>query len=61
MYRVTEAALVAEIAVWSNPFHINMLTALKGYQFYFYFTSITQETHGTYIHVLIGADDGFTL
>ena len=34
IYRVTE---VAETAVWSIPFLINMFNAFKGSQFFFYF------------------------
>ena len=36
IYRVTDESLVAKTAVWPTPFLINIFTALKGSQFYFY-------------------------
>ena len=40
MYVLKEAQ-VTETAVWSTPFLINMITALKGSQFYFYSVSMS--------------------
>ena len=40
MYVLKEAQ-VTETAVWSTPFLINMITVLKGSQFYFYSVSMS--------------------
>ena len=43
IYRVNEEALVAETAVWSIPFLINMYNALKGSQLFFIFYSLCHQ------------------
>ena len=47
IYGITEEAQVAESAIWPNPFLINMFTALKGYQFHFYYLEICSPLTAT--------------
>ena len=45
-----EVALVAETAVWPIPVLINIFTAIKGSQFYFYFTCFVYRCFGHFLN-----------